>query len=109
MNSYKLAFQPQKTHHENYPSPPFKILGTLSFFLLVMSTNSFAQQAAKWSLDGNTTSNGDFLGTINNEPLIFRTNNTEVMRLKPDGNLRLNSLSGFGDGLVIVNNNGTLG
>ncbi|MEO5644743.1 MAG: hypothetical protein ABIQ40_05365 [Bacteroidia bacterium] len=78
--------------------------------LLILSTQSlFSQTPAKWNVNGNTTAPGEFLGTLNNEPLIFKTNGSEAMRLKPNGELRLNNLSGFGDGLVTVNNNGTFG
>lgn len=45
--------------------------------------------AAAWDLTGNagTDPTADFLGTIDAQPLIFKTNDLEVMRLTPDGNL----------------------
>jgi hypothetical protein len=79
------------------------------FTFLFFSSSLFSQTPAKWSVNGNATANGDFLGTTNNQPLIFYTNNAEVMRLKPTGELKLNNLSGFGDGLVTINNNGVFG
>ncbi len=40
-----------------------------------------------WKLDGNSVATGKFLGTTNNEPLIFKSNNTEGFRLLPDGSI----------------------
>lgn len=79
------------------------------FAFLLVPFFSHAQTPAKWSVNGNTTANGDFLGTTNNQPLIFYTNNTETMRLKANGELKINNLSGLGNGLVTANNNGVLG
>ncbi len=43
-----------------------------------------------WQLGGNTgTTNADFLGTLNNTPLVLRTNGTDRGRLNEDGNLQL--------------------
>ncbi len=41
----------------------------------------------KWDLGGNSTTASDFLGTKNNMPLIFRTNNTRRMTLLETGEL----------------------
>src|SRR5262249_24418678 len=41
-----------------------------------------------WLLGGNSGTDGSqFLGTTDNQPLVFRTNNTERMRLLANGNL----------------------
>jgi hypothetical protein len=40
-----------------------------------------------WLTNGNEIAGTEFLGTTNNKPLIFRTNNTETMRLTETGNL----------------------
>jgi len=40
-----------------------------------------------WLTNGNNILGTAFLGTTNNQPLIFRTNNTETMRLTETGNL----------------------
>lgn len=45
----------------------------------------------KWSLTGNEATNSDFLGTTNNQSLRIRTNNTERMRVLPDGKVVVNS------------------
>ncbi len=78
-------------------------------FLLVISTYASAQSPNSWSTNGNSTASGDFIGTQNNEPLVFKVNNQEAMRLKTNGELRLNSLAGFGNGFMTVNNNGIVG
>src|SRR5690606_968967 len=44
----------------------------------------------QWQLGGNAgTTNADFLGSINNEPLVFRTHGQERGRLSADGELQL--------------------
>ncbi len=51
--------------------------------LSISGGNSVDISSAAWSLTGNSISNGQFLGTTNNENLIIRTNNTDrwiVMR-----------------------------
>ncbi|MEO5645254.1 MAG: hypothetical protein ABIQ40_00255 [Bacteroidia bacterium] len=83
------------------------------FFLLFLmtilsSTISFAQTPAIWSVNGNSTTSGDFLGTTNNNPLIFYANNTEGMRLKTNGEFRINNLSGTGNNFVFSNSSGVL-
>jgi hypothetical protein len=40
-----------------------------------------------WLTNGNNILGTAFLGTTNNQPLIFKTNNTETMRLTETGNL----------------------
>jgi hypothetical protein len=42
-----------------------------------------------WLLSGNSLSNpaSQFLGTTNNQPLVFRANNSEKMRILPNGNI----------------------
>lgn len=40
-----------------------------------------------WLLSGNVASASHFLGTTNSQPLVFKTNNTERMRLLANGNL----------------------
>jgi hypothetical protein len=79
------------------------------FLFLVLPVLAFSQTSAKWNVNGNTAATGDFLGTTNNQPLLFYTNNVEMMRLKTNGELRINNLGGFGNGFVTVNNNGVLG
>ncbi len=41
--------------------------------------------SAQWSLSGNSVSAGDFIGTTNGQPLVFKSNNTEGMRLSTGG------------------------
>ena len=44
-----------------------------------------------WSTCGNTTTATDFLGTINNQPLNFKTNNTQRMTLDYAGRLSVSN------------------
>jgi hypothetical protein len=43
--------------------------------------------ALGWALAGNTLIGTEFIGSINAQPLIFRTNNTERMRILSNGNI----------------------
>jgi hypothetical protein len=65
-------------------------------------------QTTNWHTNGNTTSNSDIFGTLNNQPIIFQTNGVETMRLKPNGDLRINALSGTGNNFVFSNGSGVL-
>lgn len=87
---------------KNKRSPIFFI----SFLLLPLI--GFAQAPAKWNVNGNVVASGDFLGTTNNQPLIFYSNNTEGMRLKTNGELRINNLGSTGNSFVTANSNGEL-
>lgn len=49
--------------------------------------------AISWGLAGNTASSTSFLGTLDNNPLRFRTNNTERMTLLPSGFLGIGTNS----------------
>ncbi len=42
-----------------------------------------------WLLSGNSGANAPFLGTTDNYPLLFRTNNTQVASLSADGSMRI--------------------
>lgn len=76
--------------------------------LMANSNKSFSQSAPKWSVEGNTATSSDFLGTTNNEDLIFKTNNTTAFKIKANGNIILKSLDGLGNGIITIDNNGKL-
>jgi hypothetical protein len=54
---------------------------------------SAALNSVSWLLNGNAASAGQFLGTTNSQPLLFKTDNLERMRLLADGRLGLNTRS----------------
>jgi hypothetical protein len=56
---------------------------------LLISLTGFSQQGPKWSVNGNGISNGEFLGTTNNEDLILKVNGNEGIRLKTNGDIQL--------------------
>ncbi|NCP45518.1 MAG: hypothetical protein GW818_03595, partial [Flavobacteriales bacterium] len=51
-----------------------------------------------WSLTGNagTTVATNFIGTIDNNSVAFRSNNLERMRILNDGRIAVNSVAPFG-------------
>ena len=56
----------------------------ISALLLFLFSDTNAQS---WSLNGNSgTTSSNFLGTIDNKALVFRTKNTERMRILSSGN-----------------------
>jgi hypothetical protein len=74
--------------------------------------SSFTSTAGAWLTTGNagTTPANNFLGTIDNQDLVFRTNNTENMRITNTGNVGIGTTSPaaklhvFGGDVVIADN-----
>lgn len=63
-----------------------KVTSTLMFFLVL--TSQFEAQTPEinqWNTDGNITTEDHFIGTQNNNPLKFKSNNIERLRISPDG------------------------
>ena len=59
--------------------------------------NIFGQAGAKFATNGNALSAGDFLGSTNNQALIFKTNNQINATLNPSGVFQINNLAGTGN------------
>lgn len=72
--------------------------------LVMLAVSTSAQTSSTWTTSGNAAGSSSFLGTTNNEPLIFKTNNAEAMRIKPNGEIKLSKFETAGKGLVTVNN-----
>jgi hypothetical protein len=73
--------------------------------------------ASGWSLTGNAgTSSSTFLGTLDGQPLVFKTNNSTRMTIAASGDVSVNALAGAtgttsstaNEGVVIADNNGQL-
>ena len=66
---------------------------------------TFKQDATDWRLVGNTGTNAstNFLGTTDNQPLVFRTDNTERMRILSDGLVWINTTSALSPSNNVVN------
>lgn len=75
--------------------------------LLMLTSIPLSAQVPFWSNNGNNATSNDFLGTTNNQPLIFKTNGLEVMRLNPTGTVKFNSFMNMGNG-ILWSSNGTL-
>jgi hypothetical protein len=63
-----------------------------------------------WTMTGNSGSNPStqFIGTTDNVDLSFRTNNSEALRVKANGDIKFPSLAGNGNRNLYVDNNGVL-
>ena len=79
-----------------------------------------AQNGQKYSTGGNQLSNGDVLGSTNNQPMVFISNGAEAFRIKPNGSavfkndiklkggLQITDFAGSGFRLLKVEDDGTL-
>lgn len=63
------------------------LTGLFAVMLLSPSLVS-AQQGSGWGVTGNNASSGNFIGTTNNTPLIFKVDNVERLRLDPAGTIQ---------------------
>jgi len=80
---------------------------TLSLFSnsgTTVNVSGFTSPPPAWSLTGNTgtTPTSDFIGTIDNQDLVFRTNNTERIRITSSGYTTTNT-NGFGTDFLQLN------
>jgi hypothetical protein len=56
--------------------------------MALLAVTGLTANSQSWLIAGNNNTNGEnFIGTKNNQPLIFRTNNIERMRLTKNGQL----------------------
>ncbi|PCJ00618.1 MAG: hypothetical protein COB15_02270 [Flavobacteriales bacterium] len=66
-----------------------KLNSTKTYLIIaasLFSSVTLAQGGSKWSVNGNAVSNTKFVGTTNNEDLIFKANGLEGFRLKSTNN-----------------------
>lgn len=86
------------------------ILKTVAF--LCIAKFSLAQNGANsnnWKINGNSISTGEFIGTINNQPLIFKTNNQPRLTIDANGDLKLNALaSPSGEQILMIDQTGKI-
>jgi hypothetical protein len=80
----------------------------LVILILLIIRNSNAQSTNWWRTVGNPAVSGDFIGTTNNSALNFRTNNIQQMTLDANGNLKINSLIGTGNRIIMSSPTGQL-
>lgn len=69
------------------------------FSLLLLFVSGLAFSQTSWETTGNAVSEGDWLGTTNYEPLIFKTNNTQWAKFDADGKLYFDGQSIFSKGI----------
>ena len=67
-------------------------------------------ERSDWAMDGNigTDPTEHYIGNYDSVDLSFRTNNTESFRIKANGQIKLPSLAGEDDALVLVDSDGNL-
>jgi|GEM_PF-2016737 len=82
-----------------------KLLFVAMVFLF--SFEVIAQSGQKWSLNGNSVSTTEFLGTINNSSLFFRTNNINRFSINAAGGYTFHSLTDTTKGIMVISNLGT--
>src|SRR4051794_4770984 len=73
-----------------------KKLLTFSAIVLLGTAGLLVKAQSSWSITGNSNiigSGANFIGTRNSQPLIFKTNNVERMRLTKNGKLGIGTTS----------------
>lgn len=66
------------------------------------STNGNLQ----WRTSGNNASTSDFIGTTNQQSLLFKANNSLVLEMTPNGELFMSKLTSVNDGILRVGGSG---
>lgn len=74
--------------------------------MIISAHLAFGQGGGKWSTGGNSLGQGDFLGSTNNAPLLFKVNNNLSMTLQTSGIVNINSLAGKGLRILKADPNG---
>jgi len=75
---------------------------------LTITSTAFSQAGQKWATSGNTISIGDFIGSTNNQPLVFRTNNNHQGMFTSNGDFQLTSLKGAGFNILQTDASGII-
>lgn len=77
---------------------------------ITLSTLSRAQVTANWLIGGNTTTGSvPYFGTNNNNPVVVKTNGTEVLRFKTNGELKVFTFDdNITGGVIVTTKNGIL-
>ncbi|MBS4014673.1 MAG: hypothetical protein KGZ97_13120 [Bacteroidetes bacterium] len=60
---------------------------TACFCAIALNTSAQSSSQAFWSINGNSIQPDKFIGTINNQPLVFKANSIEGLRIMPNGNI----------------------
>lgn len=80
----------------------------LGIAFTMLSIHSFAQAGQKWASYGNTINTGEYFGTNNMAPIIFKTNSTTRLIIDESGNLTVEAFNTGQDGLVYAKSDGVL-
>jgi hypothetical protein len=94
---------------KNFKLSPINRLLLIAGIIFISGKTGFSQNQNQvilpWLLNGNSTTSGDFLGTINNMPLIFEVNNIPEMSILTNGSVQVSSLAGNSNNVI----NNTIG
>lgn len=86
-----------------------KSFQTMVFGLILLTSNELLSQGTTWNLTGNNNATSStFVGTTTSQPLIFRTNNTERLRISQTGQFMFSGLGTTGTGFLTTNSSGQL-
>ncbi len=77
-------------------------------FIVFATPGLYGQSGQKFSVEGNSLSAGNFLGSTNNQPLLIKVNNALALQINPGGGILINSFSNNGNGIVSFDNTGKL-
>ncbi|MBD2721119.1 beta strand repeat-containing protein [Hymenobacter armeniacus] len=87
--------------------PKLAATGTASATTYLRGDNTWATPASSgWDLNGNAITGGNFLGTTNNEDLLFKRNGTEAFRVAANGRVTLGANTYAGLSLILGFNAG---
>ena len=96
---------PTNLFHVKATADPLRLEGlqvnTTDYDVLVSTSTGVIQKrtmgslvgGSSWGLSGNTLTGTEFLGSINLQPVVFKTNNTERIRIIPTGEVGIGTAS----------------
>jgi len=111
-NLYEKILPNQTKPNQTKPIKCFtnfcKTVSVLLVTIILFTNITYSQSGQEWATGGNSIGIGDFLGTTNNRPLLFKVNNALALKINVGGSVLLKSLANNGNGIVSFDNTGKL-
>ena len=84
-----------QTLNTGYVRGPQGITNPIAANITALDTVRWNAAGNDWKLNGNAGTNptSDFIGTYDNQDLVIKTNNTEKIRIKTDGNVGIGTMN----------------